>query len=879
MAKEPLNTSVTSVAAHRSLSARHVSHLRRLFLLLALLAALGVGIAVLAQAPVGAVGVYYVGREDAIAETINLAAPYIVRVDQPELAQVLIVNDFLPRDEETVRLYRNQVQQGDVGLVIFCGSQFPESVEDLSQLLGVSAFGMANIDQRLSVQAGSEDDALHQAIAWNSAPQIQSRTVISNPNLLLPVITTSTREPVIQRVRGREGAQVFIVGGWLNAPVNVEWQNWPYFRYMIYWLIMQAADAPRTLAFADYPLSPVPQGQLRLALIAGGTALLFLTGWAIYLTRRYLFLHPEAGTNARATPTAPQTLRVWNTVGFHRPLAGFFALATPYFLLFFLLLIYRIDILPHDLIPWSQPLQFWEMTARWFDVVWLLFDIGTGIAAVYHFVTLYNRRPGDAFRHFQVYVWWQLISGAIQVGGIVIFTTVVLPGTTLAHLAFYAIAHTLIQFPGFFQVFRLFFRAIQRLDYEQYLTFIVTMGPVALQGSAIVFMRRWGSARPMIGEALGGVLGLGIGLYLTEGIAFIVGMLLYRRLGYALRTLWLPAFDWHTIERVMGFGAKLTFGAAFVPLSALVQTALIPRWIPDFSAVRDGWTLALLFAAAYDVIGLGLYNGLMPALVEAYLYKYKTLLRFYISQGLHYGMWFSLFILAVLSAVGARVAQGLFGSAYAGAAPWIIPVLGWGAIQWPVWTANQVLIAMNRPAVTSWLTIGEQGLRLGLMVALVPALGLRGLVIAFTAATLVRAVTAWLIIQRAIGRPHIYIWRTLIAPAGAAVIIHTLLRVAGERWGAPTLSAGVTLALVALFPALALYGLLTALFGGWDDGSLDELRRAMRISGVGLPLAWLLTQAVRLGAISPLHGRFPIGLRSLAEEEAQALAVGRAPRE
>jgi O-antigen/teichoic acid export membrane protein len=311
----------------------------------------------------------------------------------------------------------------------------------------------------------------------------------------------------------------------------------------------------------------------------------------------------------------------------------------------------------------------------------------------------------------------------------------------------------------------------------------------------------------------------------------------------------------------------------------LVQTALIPQWIPDYSAVSAEWTLAVLFAGAYDILGLGLYNGLMPSLAEAYLHKYQTLLRFYISQGLHYGMWFSLFLLAVLSAVGERVVQGIFGLAYAGAVPWIVPVLGWGAIQWPVWTANQVLIAMKRPAVTSWLTIGEQGLRLGLMVVLAPALGLRGLLVAFTVAGVVRAVVAWLVIQRSIGRPRVYVWRTLIAPAGAAWVIQNLLRIVGERWWTPTFSASLTLALVALLPTLALYGFLTALFGGWDDGSLDELWRAMRISGVGLPLAWLLTMAVRLGAFSPLHGRFPMGLRSLAEDEARALTVGRAPIE
>ena len=237
---------------------------------LALLLLIGSSALVFAQTPSGTVGVYYVGLEDAVAEAINLANPYIVRVDQPELAQVLVINNFLPREEETLRLFSSQVQQGDVGLVIFCGSQYPQTVDDLRVLLGVSTFGMSRTDRPRDVQIGSEVDPLQTAVAWNSAPQIQARTVISNPNLLLPVVTTSAQEPVLQRIRGREETQAFIVGGWFNATSNAEWQNWPYFRYLVYRLIVEAANAPRVLPFANYPLSPVPQGRLRLGLIGGG---------------------------------------------------------------------------------------------------------------------------------------------------------------------------------------------------------------------------------------------------------------------------------------------------------------------------------------------------------------------------------------------------------------------------------------------------------------------------------------------------------------------------------------------------------------------------------------------------------------------------------
>ncbi|HQE93219.1 MAG TPA: oligosaccharide flippase family protein [Anaerolineae bacterium] len=851
-----------------------------LALFLALLLAGGGSAVALAQTSITPVGVYYVGVEDVIAEAINLAAPYIVRVDQPELAQVLVLNDFFPRQEETVHLFSALVQQGNMGVVIFCGPQFPQTVEDLSAVFGVGAFGMANTDRALPIQSGGETDTLHQAVTWDSAPPLQARTVISNPNLLLPVVTTTTREPVIQRVRGREKAQVLIVGGWFSAPSNQEWQSWPYFRYLIYRLIVEAANTSRVLAFADYPLSPVPHGKMRLGIIGSVVSAIFATGWALYRSRRRLFMHPEIWEERRATPTPPPRQNLWAIVGFHRPLAGLLTLLWPYFPALILFIAYGVNYLPRVLIPWTHTLRLWEITSLGFGAVWLLCDMGTGVAAVYYFATLRVHYPREAFRYFQFYVWWQLLSGAVQFGIVLLVATFILPGTALAYLAFYFVAHALLQFPGFFQGFRFFFRAIQRLDYEQYLVLWSLVGSILMQSAAVWLLRRWGAAFPAIGETVGGILGLGIGLYGTEVVGFVAGLWLYKRLGYSPRAFFMPAFDRRIALQMLNFGGRLTFGALFVPLGALAQMALLPRLLPTYDAVQSHWTLAVSFAAAYDVLALGLYSGLLPAMAETYIQGYKTLLRYYISQSLHYGIWFSVFLFAALSAVGDRVIVGLVGAAFADVATWLLPLLIWGALQWGAWCTNTVLVATGHPAITSWLTIGEQIVRLGLLMLLVPARGMAGCPVAWALALMLRVIVAGLILYRRIGRMHIYVWRTVIAPAIAGWVVYAALRLVGDGWGTPTSSAGVGLLLAALIPAPALYGFLTALLGGWDDGDLAEWQRATRISGIGFPLAWLLTSSVRLGArLSPLHGRFPVVLRELAEEEAQALTLGQAPPE
>jgi len=472
-------------------------------------------------------------------------------------------------------------------------------------------------------------------------------------------------------------------------------------------------------------------------------------------------------------------------------------------------------------------------------------------------------------------MWLQVLSGAAQFGLAALVAAFILPGTTQAYLAFFLVAHVVIQFPGFFQGFRFFFRAIQRLDYAQYLALALVGGTVLIQGWSVRMLKEWGATQPALGESIGGILGLGLGLYLTELAVFLIGLGLYKRLGYALRALLLPAFDRHITGRMMSFGGRLAFGAAAVPVGAFVQALLLPRLIPGYNALHNAWTLAITFAAVYEVLQIGLYNGLLPAIVEAHIQGYERLLRYYVNQSVHYGLWFSLFLFTALYAVGDRVIRGTMGVAAVEVVHWLLPILLWGAFQWLAWSTNQILIALGRPATVSWLTLGEQAARIGLLVVLVPPYGMVGLAIAYAAALMLRGLASWWFVGRATGRTRVYVWRTFVAPVGAAAALHGLLRVVGEWAWTPTIPASIMLLLGGLTAGLALYGFLTALLGGWDNGGIAELARAARLSGLGWPLAWLLTMAVRLGAqLSPLHGRFPTSLREFAEEEARAATLG-----
>lgn len=77
---------------------------------------------------------------------------------------------------------------------------------------------------------------------------------------------------------------------------------------------------------------------------------------------------------------------------------------------------------------------------------------------------------------------------------------------------------------------------------------------------------------------------------------------------------------------------------------------------------------------------------------------------------------------------------------------------------------------------------------------------------------------------------------------------------------------------IAILPSFPLFAFFYGLFGGWDDATLEETHRAIRLSSFLRPLAWLFWKASWLGArISPLHGRFPISIRAEAVCEAHSL--------
>ncbi len=98
---------------------------------------------------------------------------------------------------------------------------------------------------------------------------------------------------------------------------------------------------------------------------------------------------------------------------------------------------------------------------------------------------------------------------------------------------------------------------------------------------------------------------------------------------------------------------------------------------------------------------------------------------------------------------------------------------------------------------------------------------------------------------------------------------------AGLIWQGDQLTS-VLIFFLGILPSFPVFMFFHGLFGGWDAGTLEELRRSVDLSGFARPLAWPFWASTALGArISPLHDRFPMEVRAEALQEAAELTSKR----
>jgi O-antigen/teichoic acid export membrane protein len=812
------------------------------------------------------INVYYAGNPDSsVQKALDLAKPgTFAFVNDPSQADVILLNGSIPNPQALAA----RIRQG-AGLVLILGPKLSQS--QVEAVLGFPVDLTLKDDPVSLTEIQGLNDPLTTDIVWNGAPQVRQRYQVLTPlSSVQPLVTTyEDGEWILWKASQKE----FIFNTFLNGD-NPQIQDWAYYNYLIYSMTVRAGGGIQS-SFADYPGSPVPHAADRRLLLSVMALMLVTTFTAYYFVRRYSMAHPEALEKIvldRSLYKVREESTEWEDVGFHRPLSGFLVALSLGLVLFIPLIIYQNLILPVYILPSAQALGIWGRVVQFFNLTWMFFDMGTSVAFI-KFLSEYRvHDPQKGIQYGQLFVWWQALSGAVQVALVIGLASTLAPNSAYALYAWSVIIHAFIQIPGFYQVMRHALNGFQRQDYARYLDLgLQVVMPMLVQPLFVSLMYAWGKAHPVFGGATGGLLGMGIAAYAAELSTFLLGLWLYRRIGYNPRVLFLAHFDWEVVVTSFKFGVFEMLGSAAWAAGQAGEIWITQSRLINYAEIWGNWGLAQNFVFSFNVVNT-LYDGAMPAISEAISHGRKLLSQYYSVMMYKWGGLTSAFLGAVLLAVAPRFIIGASGVEFQRAALYVVPLAIWGAIQYPSWVGDNVQLGSNRPYLKSALVFGEQIIRVTLALILLERFQVTALIIAYFVGLGSKGIVAYFIDHRLCFPQRFFVWQSAVAPLLAAAVHYGLLYwLAGILWQGDQMTS-VLIFFIGILPSFPVYMFLYGLFGGWDDDTLEELEKAVELTGFARPLAWVTWRSTALGArISPIHGRFPITIRAAALAEARTL--------
>ena len=808
--------------------------------------------------------VFYAGKDGGVKTALSLAG-YRLTSD-PVMADLFVLNGEIP-DDATIM---ERVHDG-AGLVLILDKAMTS--EQVSTLLGQTVM-LTYAEEAVSlVDTTGGSDQLGTEIVWNGAPQVRERVSVTglSPEAWTVVSGYENDEGILYLVSGN----VIVFTPSLSGEANPQIQEWGYFNYLIYHLVERAAGAS-PLSFAAYPASPVPHAADRNALFIFLGAELILFFGAFVLVRRWSLKHPEALDALVANRSrfeVQEEATDWDKVGFHRPLSGLLVGMGIGILMFIPLIIYQNLILPQFILPSAQALGMWGRVTQFFGLTWAVFDIGTSVAAMKYLSQYRVSDPRRAYKYVQVYVWWQALSGAIQVAFVVALTSLGIVHTPYALFSWSIVIHAFIQIPGFYGVFRATLNGLQRADYARYIDAAwAIVFPILTQLALVPVFYAWGKANPTIGASMGGVLGLGAAAYALELSLFLLGMWLYKRIGYRASVVFMAHFDWAIIKETFSFGVLEMLGGILFAGGQALEIWVTQNGLVNYSETWGNWVLASNFLLAFTV-STNLFDGVMPAVSEALSSGRKMLSQYYSVQSYKWGGVISAVLASILLVVAPRFIIGSSGAEFQRAAVLAIPLTIFGSIQFLGWLGDAIFLGANRPFLRAVMVLIEQSLRIGLMLVLLARFQIIALIIAYFVGIFVRGVVSYFVAHKFCFPQRFYFWQSLAAPVIAAGLHYLFLSLIAQFvWQKDEISS-IILFFIGLVPAMPIFFFFYALVGGWDDAGLDEVSEASNMTGFLRPIIHtVFVVPSRWGAkVSPLHNRFPITMRASAMAEAKSL--------
>ncbi|MFW9851289.1 MAG: hypothetical protein ACFFF4_19340, partial [Candidatus Thorarchaeota archaeon] len=807
------------------------------------------------QAPTN-VNISVVGSENAPAVITSLELDGSINIDKSDTIPSALTSGsdaiFLldtPLSSTDVTLL-NAFVTGGGGLFILTGPSVSKNATGF-QDFGITTSDVLGESQDHAQVVTRMMDQTHPImnIDWSSAPPTDKMSILPTLGMSSTVLLANDTgfgtggAPILVHTTLGSG-NILVFTPWLNvnataeeSQVNYELVLWPYFNYFFYSSsVYLSSQSP--LTYAEWAYSPVPH--LEQQIVIG--LLVFVIGIVTFTSYRSMKKKSREKKEIlteieRAELLADKGEEVdeWEEIGMHRQLGGFLIQLFITLILVIPRVVLSIMIYPRFIMPFPQAAGWFSFSVNLFLGLWTLFDLGTSVALAKYFAEYRISQPEEAVKYAQIFVWFQCITGVVQISIVAFIGSIVFPHTYLAHLSYVFITHSLFQFPGFTLLLIHVFRGMNRIDYQQITNILkyVVFDVVAPYIMILVF-RVWGAANPVFGEALGGAIGQAMGSYLSEWLVFIVSIYLFRKLGFSVSTLFRVDFDGEQIRKALKFGAKWTVGAATVPLVWFYQMLLISTNLLNWSALQGQFQLAWDLAIMVSVVGLFM-ESMLGGVSESYSHGKKKLTELYTAQGLKYGAFFVFWLISVLAATGSRAILGAAGQEWAYAAVLLQFFLIFQLFGFFSWLGDWMFAGADRTGLAAVVWVLEQSIRAVMMTLFVifePVIfgiylgGMPGIIMGYVVALVIKDVAAWILIRREISAPKLYKWQSYVGPGLAAIINYAILEIIARLiWGGVNdIVSSAILFFIGVFPSLYMYSFFSGLTGTWDERTLQEFK-------------------------------------------------------
>jgi len=494
--------------------------------------------------------------------------------------------------------------------------------------------------------------------------------------------------------------------------------------------------------------------------------------------------------------------------------------------------------------------------------------------------------PIKAIHQIQFFCVWQMFTGLIQVTVVGLYCFTFLANTPLAHLAYFIIFYSFIQYPGMLQIFESLFQCFQRYDMQGLVSNVrdAIFAPIAT--IICVFIGKWiGASNPAIGEVMGITCGFLTSIYVADIYGMIFGARLFStkvlvQYHFQFRDFFRLQFSWQEVKEILAFIGPLQLVDTALGFMGMITTIWITQWLTSYAS----WKGLISFAGT--IAGLAAPGGSNKATAtvsEAYNNGKIQLTQSFMNKILKYDLMnVTVNLIPVVILLPTVLDQAI--KMFPGAniqnylpALIVLPIQIIINITNKIWfLPNQMMvIATRRNALMVFSVVGPfVNFFFSWLFLVYMQLGWLSLILMGWIPNILFSVIKWIYMLKYITpKFKLATWQVVMAPlisqigmAGFSLLIWLImppLITYITAWGFL-----VILIFLIFMGNSIIFQIFYTIAGGWDKDTLEEFHKSVELAGPSTFLvkpAYLVAKAV--SKISKLHNRFPFKDEDLANKE------------